>query len=368
MKFVCTQENISRGLSRITSVAGRNPQLPILENALLSLRDGVMHATCTDLEIGVHTTIPGKVESEGGCTVPARKLFEYTQQLPGDNPITLELRGSRLHVKTRGWQAQFPTASEDDFPLLPTPPADGSVEVGGATTCQGLAQVIFAAARDDTRPEIHSAYLHGEGKRITIAATDSFRLAEKHLVLDQDVAQEFTILLPLNTAQEIVRLFSDTDTLTITPHDNHLTVRGGTTEVSSRLIDGTYPAYQQIIPQSHATVGMLDRAGMLRALKTLTIFLPRDSRRITMSLKPSKKMLTLAVAGSDSGESRVELDFDGTGDDLDILFNVQYLLDGVQQMTTERVQLKTGGSNDPAVLSPDDEGQQYTYVVMPIQA
>lgn len=373
MKFICTQENINQGLARATPLAGRNAQLPILENALLGARDGVLHVTCTDLEVGIHTTIPGKIEQEGSCTVPARRLFEYVQQLPTTNPLTLELVGTRLHVTTTGFEAQFPTTPDDDFPLLPTPPSSTGTSIKGPEFCQALTQTIFAAARDETRPEIHSVYLAGGEKRITIAATDSFRLAERVIPWEEAAEQALNLLLPLSTAQEVVRLFSDAALLHFTPHDNHLTITGGPSKLSSRLIEGKYPNYQQIIPQSSTTSGTIDRVALIRALKTLTVFLPRDSRRVELQIKPRQHTIALQVAGHDSGQGNVALEFSGEGPNTTIIFNIQYLLEGVQHMDGPTIQLQCTGSTDPVVLRPHHadatpaDHDAYTYVVMPIQ-
>ncbi|MEX2055230.1 MAG: DNA polymerase III subunit beta, partial [Candidatus Andersenbacteria bacterium] len=268
MKFICTQENLTSGLSKVVPLAGRNTQLPILQNILLELRDGVLHLTCTDLEIGVHTAVPGKIESDGGCTVVARKFMEYIQQLPTSHPLQLELKDGSLHVDTQGFHAHFPTTSEDDFPLLPQAAVSESITLQADVVCRGLTHTIFSAARDETRPEIHSVYMKCTGGEIRIAATDSFRLTEEVINLEEEAAP-FTFLLPLTTAQEVVRLFNDQTTIEFLPQANHITFQSENLTLSSRLIDGKYPDYQQIIAQSFVTTGQIEREVLLRALKSL---------------------------------------------------------------------------------------------------
>jgi len=367
MKFICTQENLVKGLSRVTPVAGRNRQLPVLEHVLLRLQDGVLHLTCTDLELGVHTVVLGKVEGEGGCTVVARTLVEYVQQLPPAQPVTLELKGGSLHVTTKGFRAQFPVSTEDDFPLLPTPSKGSAITLAAAQFSQALTRTLFAAARDDTRPEIHSVFVRGEKKAVVTAATDSFRLAED-VVPVQKEGKEFSFLLPLATAQEVVRLFSSQESVVLQPDDSHILFQGEGVELSSRLVEGTYPDYRQIIPQSFTTRGEVDREELIRALKTLLVFLPRDSRRVQVVVQPGKGRCRLSVGGGESGQGAVELDFDGEGEDLEILFNIQYLLEGLPYVAGERVGWRLIGSGDPALLAPLDKEAAYTYVVMPIQA
>lgn len=366
MKFICTKENLLVGLSRATPLAGRNTQLPILQNILLHLKDGVLHLTCTDLEMGIHTIVPGKVEEEGSCTVVARKFMEYIQHVPAVAPIEITRKKNSLYVKTTGFEAQFPTTSDDDFPLLPQVSGDQEITLRAPVVCQGLSRAIFAAARDDTRPEIHSVFVIGDGLHLRLAATDSFRLAEEVITLDE-ATSSFSFLLPLATAQEVVRLFGDQEKISLLPHDNHIAFHGDGVELSSRLIDGKYPDYQQIIPSSFKTTGQVDQEALVRALKTLTIFLPRDSRRVQLTVKPSNGTLQLSVAGSDTGAGSVVLDFTGEGEDLEVLFNIQYLLEGVQYIPTDECHIQFVGPADPAVFGPVKQQDSYKYVVMPIQ-
>ncbi|MEX1997383.1 MAG: DNA polymerase III subunit beta [Candidatus Andersenbacteria bacterium] len=366
MKFICTKENLVEGLSKVVPLAGRNTQLPILQNILLQLRDGVLHLTSTDLEIGIHTVVPGKIEDEGSCTVVARKFMEYIQQLPPLNPLKIELKERLMNVSTTGFNAQFPTTADDDFPLLPRATSSREITLKANKFCQGLNRTIFAAARDDTRPEIHSVYTTGEGERIYIAATDSFRLAEEVMGLEEEI-ESFSFLLPLTTAQEVVRLFTNQEIITLLPHDNYIAFHGDGIELSSRLIDGKYPDYRQIIPTNFTTTGTLNRQDLVRALKTLAVFLPRDSRRVQMVVQPQAGKIKLAVGGSESGAGTVDLDFTGEGETLEILFNIQYLLDGVQYIPGEECVVKFVSAVDPAMFSPVPNSTVYTYVVMPIQ-
>ncbi|MCH8748635.1 DNA polymerase III subunit beta [Patescibacteria group bacterium] len=373
MKFVCTQGNLLTGLSKVTPVAGRNTQLPVLNNVLLQLKGGLLHATCTDLEIGVHVSIPGKVDKEDSCTVAARKLTDYVQQLPTSNPVTMELKKSGLVVSTKGFTASFVTTADDEFPLLPKAPEQQKIILAGSQFCRALTQTLFAAARDNTRPEIHSVFVGGEEGTLTTAATDSFRLAEDIIELEGETpkgnknAAAFSFLLPLYSAQEVVRLFADQDDLTLVLHDNHITVSGSGVELSSRLIEGKYPDYRQIIPTSFISTGVVEKSAFVRALKTLLVFLPRDSQRVELVVKPTKGVIELSLGG-EAGQGVVDLAFDGEGEELTVLFNIQYLLEGAQSLPGESAKLEFVGSGDPAVMSPQDVSERYRYVVMPIQA
>lgn len=366
MKFICTPGNLAQGLARVVPLAGRNTQLPILQHVFLDLREGVLHAVCTDLEVGIHTVVPGKVESEGSCTVQARKFLEYIQQLPKTNPVTLELKDGNLLVETTGFKARFATGNSEDFPLLPEPATEQSLTLAAPEFCQALTRTLFAAARDTTRPEIHSVCVTGEATAIRIAATDGFRLVEEVMAVP-DEQEPFMFLLPLPTTQEIVRLFNEQAEIVIKPQTGHVTLEGDGLDISSRLIDGKYPEYRQIIPQTFKTEGIINRQDCLRALKTVSVFLPRESRRVSLQLQPSEGLVVISVAGSETGEGRVEIDYEGEGDDVEILFNIQYLLEGMQVMPGETLSVQASGPSGAAAFKPLVEGSQYIYVVMPIQ-
>lgn len=366
MKFTCTQENLLQGLTQTTPVAGRNSQLPILQHVLLQAQQNTLHLTSTDLEVGVHTNIGGKLIQEGSVTLPARSFLEYIQQLPNSHPISIEKKGNNILVNTKGFNAQFPTADPDDFPLLPEGGDGAPINLDAAALTEALAQTIFAAARDETRPEIRSIYLQSSGGDLQIAATDSFRLAESIIPLPGQ--QDFSLLLPLNTAHEVVRLFSGVKSLQLIPHKNHVMFYGDGVELSSRLIDGHYPDYRQIIPSTWKTSLIIPNQEFLRALKTLAVFLPRDSRRVQLTIKPDASTMLAKVLGSETGQGDVKMQITADGEEVTTLVNIQYLLEGIQHMPGKEIELRLIGEQDPLVFRPTNTHQRYLYVVMPIQA
>jgi len=326
-----------------------------------------MHLIATDLQVGVVSTVPGKIEEEGTCTILARKLIGYVQQLPKTHPIVFSSKGNVLTVKTEGFSAQFPIGEDEEFPSLPKLPAISTLVLSADHFCASLTRTLFAAARDDTRPEIHSVYMRSGSEVLTMAATDSFRLTEDVVVPDS-IAKDVDLLLPLGAAREAVRLFADQESVTLNVHDGHVTFVGDGVELSSRLVDGSYPDYKQIIPDTFSVTGTVDREEFVRALKTLVVFLSKESRRVRLSVEPGEGRILLTTGSGDVGEGSVSLEFDGEGKNLEVLFNIQYVLDSLQYVTTERVQLQFVGNSEPAVFKPTGDNSTYTYVVMPIQA
>lgn len=366
MKFIGTQKNLVDGVGAVAALAGRNPQLPILQNVLLEVRDGVLHLTGTDLEVGAHVTVAGKAEKEGSGAVPARQLLEYIQQLPGLDPVVLELKKNGLTVSTSRFNARFPVMAVDDFPILPVPQEKERVTVDGRLFCQCISNTLFAAAKDETRPEIHSVMITGAEGEIRVAATDSFRLSEQMLAWDKK-EKEFSFLLPVNAAQEVVRLFNNKDGVGILIERNYIAFQSEGCSLSARLIDGTYPNYQQIIPNKFSSNCVVEVEEVLRALKVLSVFIPRESRRVSLRVEPVKEVINIKVEGGESGSGEVEVGIEGTGKEVDVLFNIQYLLEGFLHMAYDRCEMSFGGAGDPLLIKPHNSTVKQLYVIMPIQ-
>ncbi len=366
MKFTCTQENLLRGVSQAAPIAGRNSQLPILQNILLRVDNNVLSLTTTDLEIGVISSIGGKMDQEGSCVIPARRFMDYIQQLPKTSPVVLEEKEGRLFVTAKGFTAQFLSGDPDEYPLLPEGATEGVVKVPGAIFCSAVSQTVFSAAREETRPEIRSVSIVVKDGGIHVAATDSFRLAEYTAVLQSSI--DFSLLLPLASAQEVVRLFHAQDEIVISLHDNYVSFVSGDIHVTSRLVDGEYPKYEDIIPVGHNTHIQIEKDEFLRALKTLSVFLPKESRRVSLSIRPKDGLLTARVAGGEMGQGEVVLHCEGDGDDVDVLMNIQYLMDGIAHFSGNICEGYFLGPFDPVVFKRQGKEDAYVYVVMPIQA
>ncbi|MEO6077490.1 MAG: DNA polymerase III subunit beta [Candidatus Andersenbacteria bacterium] len=366
MKFTCTQENLVRGVSNTAPIAGKNSQLPILQYILLRVEKNTLILTTTDLEVGVRAVIGGKMDAEGSCALPAKRFLEYVQQLPSGNPITLERKGDVIHISTKGFRAQFTSSDPEEYPLLPEAGAGQDIVVSGDEFTGGIGRVLFSAAREETRPEIRSVFLAWKSGALRVAATDSFRLAE--YVMDSAFQGDVSAILPLSSAQEVIRLFSGQDQVRVAIHDNYISFVADGIELTSRLVDGEYPRYEDIIPTTHASEIYVERAEFSRALKTVSVFLPKESRRVSLEVKITELELTAKVAGGDLGEGDVVLGISGEGENVGVLVNIQYIIDGISHITSPKCTVLLSGQYDPIVFRQQEKGSVYTYVVMPIQA
>jgi DNA polymerase-3 subunit beta len=202
---------------------------------------------------------------------------------------------------------------------------------------------------------------------IHVAATDSFRLAEYTAAL-QSSDDGVSLLLPLASAQEVVRLFHEQESIRIALYDNYVSFESGGIELTSRLVDGKYPNYEDIIPTSHTTKIQIGRDDLLRALKTLSVFLPKESRRVSLEIRPVKGEVLLRVAGGDVGQGDVIISVEGEGEDVNVLVNIQYLIDGISHFSGDVCEGFFLGAFDPVVFRRQSKDDAYLYVIMPIQA
>ncbi len=366
MKFTCTQENLSQGLTIVSHIASKNTNLPILNNLLLRAEKSGVELAATNLEIGVTTRIRGKVEQEGVFTIPARIMAEYVGLL-GQERVEVELDGTTLHIKSGTAETQLRGMPAEEFPLIP------SLERSQAWVCdaqqlrEALSQVIFAAATDDTRPEISGVFLRFSAKELVLAATDSYRLAEKHVPLQSGREQEQTAIVPVKSLQELVRLLGqEGETVSCYLSANQILFVYQDSELISRLIDGQYPDYRQIIPEHHETRVTMKTAECVQAVRATSLFSRPGINDLTVGLHPDTNTLSLQAANAQVGQNRQQLAAQVEGIENTIVFNGRYLLDGLTNMNAPEATLAMTNSASPGILRPAD-AEDYLYIIMPIK-
>ncbi|HEX9664359.1 MAG TPA: DNA polymerase III subunit beta [Patescibacteria group bacterium] len=366
MKFTSTQENLNQGLMIVSHIAAKTTSLPILNNVLIKAGGGVIQLETTNLELGVTCQVRGKVEAEGSFTVGAKLFADYVNLLPREN-VNIELNDQTLKVSCKNYQTKINGAPAEDFPLIPQLEKKEPAKLKIADFKKALSQVVFAAALDETRPEINGVFLNFKGNKLTLAATDSYRLAEKVLNLDQGLAGDKNLIVPLRTFQELQRILTDGlegDTIEIYLGDNQILFLFNGVELISRLVEGKYPDYKQIIPTDFKTTAVASVSELAKVIKTASLFCRTGINDINLKVIPNK--VTVSSANSQLGENRTEIETETSGDDNEIVFNFRYLLDGLNNIDTNEVELKIIDPNSPGLLK-SREGQDYVYIVMPIK-
>ncbi|MFH1171118.1 MAG: DNA polymerase III subunit beta [bacterium] len=366
MKCVCTQENLSRGLLVVGHVASKNTTLPILSNILVRGDAAGILLSATNLEIGITKRIRGKVEREGVCAVPGRVFTEYVSLLE-EGTVTMEEGGGDLVLRSEKGETKLHGLPAEDFPLIPHIPKENGYICGAKELREGISQVIFAAAYDDARPEISGVLLRFSEKNLVLVATDSYRLAEKHLKLDQGIhGSDASVIVPVRALQELLRILGqEGESVSVYLAENQILFVTNETELISRLIDGQYPNYEQILPVNHETRAVMTTDELVKAVRATSLFSRPGINDLTLSFTPPKT-ISLQAANNQIGENRQTVDADIDGAENTIVFNSRYLLDGLANLHREKAVFEMVNNANPGVFRPQGD-DDYLYIIMPIK-
>ncbi|MDP2586256.1 MAG: DNA polymerase III subunit beta [Candidatus Komeilibacteria bacterium] len=368
MKFTCTQENLNKGLGIVSHIANRNITLPILNNVAIKAEGGVIALSTTNLEIGITASVRGKIDQPGRFTVQARLIADYVNLLPKEN-VEVELNGDVLHLKCGNHKTSVKGVSSEDFPTIPEMESEATISLKTAELKEALAQVIFAVSVDETRPEISGVLFYFNNKTLTIVGTDSYRLAEKKLTVKSDLTTEKSLIIPLRTLQEVYRILSDDGTaeIEILINSNQILFKiAGEVELTSRLVEGQYPDYQQIIPGDCRTKAKVKTAEFIRVIKSASLFCKPGINDVKLNFDLTKGTLVVSSLNSAVGENVATVEVDGTGDNNEAVFNYRYLLDGLNNLDSAEVSVELVSESAPGILRPVNGGD-YLYIIMPIR-
>ncbi|TSC56495.1 MAG: DNA polymerase III subunit beta [Parcubacteria group bacterium Gr01-1014_18] len=368
MKFICTQENLAKALGIVSHIASKHTTLPILNNVQLKTENGILKLSSTNLEIGMHSLVRGRIEMEGAFTVNAKLLSDYVHLLPSDQ-VFLEVIDNVLHIQCKNQKTKINGQSAEDFPLIPQLEKKSVVSVAALGFKKALMQVLFASANDDTRPEISGVYFDFASNRLTLAATDGFRLAEKIIHLEKNVESERNLIVPFKTITELVRAVGDnleSDTLDIVMGDSQILFSFSGTEIVSRLIEGQFPDYRQIIPQSFRTRSTVSVSELANITKSASLFCRLGMNDVELTFEKETNKITVASTHSQIGENVSSIDTPVEGEPNKIIFNYRYLLDGLSVMDSGSVQILIIDSQNAGIFRPENS-LDYSYLIMPIK-
>ena len=378
MKISCLQENLSRGLAVVGRAVANRATLPVTQNVLLSVDQSMLKLSATNLEIAMTTWVGAMIEEEGSITVPARLLTEFVNSLPNDK-IHLELdEGSGLlHISSGNSDAHINITDAAEFPPIPTVDDGVAAEVDPLVLKSAITRVAFAAATEESRPVLTGVEVKLDESTFTMAAADGFRLAVQNGTLLKAVPDEVSVIIPARTMNELNRLIGDREEpveILMTPEKGQVMfrVRGGdTVEIVSQLLQGTFPNYEQLIPQSYTTRAVMDLPTVLRAARTASIFARDGSNIIRMHLMPAAAdteppKVEISARSEEVGDNQDVVDLDEIeGEEGKIAFNSRYLLDVLAVLEKGKVALETTTSSSPGVFKLTDS-EDYIHVVMPM--
>lgn len=366
MKFSCLQENLHKGLLQVGHLASKNASLPILNNVLVVCEKGLITLSATNLEVGMSTIIRGRVEEEGRLTIPGKTFADYVSLL-SDPKVEVESDGVNLKVVTKNSHTTIKGQSAEEFPLIPVVEKNNPFSARVKDMKQAMGQVVYAVAQDESRPEISGVYLQFAEGVMTLVGTDSYRLAEKKVKLVKTQDQKVEAIIPTRTIQELTRVINDdAEHLEIFFTDNQVLFVCEGVEIVSRVIEGRYPDYAQIIPQTNNTAVTMRLDAMIKAAKGAALFSKTGINDISLQLDPEKNLVTISAANTQLGEHTTSLEAEVSGQANEIIFNHRYLLDGLTNVEGPEVVLEVIDGSNPSILRSKGQND-FLYIIMPIK-
>lgn len=363
MKLQVTQENLSKALNSVARVANTRGTLPILANVVLKTVGTRLTIAATNLDIAITHYIGSKVAEEGSITVPARLMQDFVSSLP-NGVIELKLDDYKLHITTDQYNSVINGVSAEEFPVMPAITQGKTWYIPAKSFKKGLQQVLIAASSDEARPVLTGLYIHTTDGKLYIAATDSYRLAEKEIMTTKE---DINLLVPASSMQELLRLLGDQDEdIEVTNDDQQVLFKIGEVELVTRLIEGKYPDYRKLVPTNFSTEATLKRADFVNITKVSSLFARESAGSVTIHLDPETKQVSIRSIASQLGENTASADATITAEG-DITLNSRYLLDALGTLSGNDIKLCFNGKLEPCVLRESDSFD-YTHVIMPLKS
>ena len=381
MRLSCLQENLTKGLAVVGRAVPTRTTLPITQNVLLATDRSMLKLSATNLELAITTWIGAMVEEEGALTVPARLLTEFVGSLPSERiDMSTEPGQATLQLACARSEARVNGTDSDEFPPIPTVEEGLVAKIDPRAMRAAISQVVFAAATEESRPVLTGVKLEMEGSQFTLAAADGFRLAVHRGELLEPVDETVSVIVPARAFNELNRFLSDQEDpveMTLTPAKGQVLFRLKDVEMVSQLIQGTFPNYSQLIPQSYQTRTVFGLQELLRAARSASIFARDGSGIVRLQVVPGAEeapagdgagrpgKVVISARAEEMGDNQDEVDTLVEGGESKIAFNAKYLLDVLSVMNLAEVALETSSPSSPGVFKPTDS-DRYVHVVMPM--
>lgn len=366
MELSVTQENLSKALLAVSRVATSRSQLPILNNILLRTDGSRLLVAATNLEIANSQYIGAKISTPGAITVPSRLISEFVSNLPKET-IELKVKLNTLHITCGNYTSTINGVVADDFPELPSVNEKESItySLKKEDFKESVSQTIITASSDSTRPVLTGVYWHSFEGFLYLAATDGYRLSEKKLV---KTTSDVSAIIPVSTLQEVLRSINeDTEEIKVLFDETQVAFLIGNTEIISRLIDGNFPDYRQLIPKESSIHIKLNKQEFTRVIKIASLFARESGGSITLSAEQDSKKLSIHSIASELGENTSEISVDITGSG-SVTLNSRYVSEALAVIEGNELTFEFSGKLSPCILKPDTKTVDYYHVIMPLKS
>jgi DNA polymerase III subunit beta len=362
MKIVCQRDELSQKLGVVSRAVSSRASVQILSGVLLRAEAGRLHLAATDMELSLRSSLEAQVDGEGAVVVPGRLLVDLVRLLP-ESEVTIEHRAdeSVLHVTCGPSNATLHTYAAEDFPRLPDLDTVGTFTVGRESMLETISRVARSASRDESRPVLTGILVRFEAGKLVMAATDSYRLSVKETELEGEVP-ELEAIIPARALAELARIAQGGDTIELGVHENQVVFAADDVWLTTRRIDGQFPNYKQLLPETFEHDVTLPRGELLDVVRRVGVMVQRTS---PIQLRFAAGELTVFARTQDVGEAKESLPVQFSGDPLEIGFNAEFLREGIESLAADEVQLRLISPLRPAVIEGGEDDP--TYLIMPIR-
>jgi DNA polymerase-3 subunit beta len=373
MKVSVLQENLAHGLSIVSRAVSTRSTLPVLSNVLVATDEGRLRLSATNLELGITCWIGAKIQEEGSTTVPARTFTELVSTLADKQvDISLNVRTQTLNVHCGTSNTDLKCIDAQEFPPMPVPDLEGSLQINVADFKEMIQQVAFAASTDEARPILTGVQISAQGNHITLSAADGFRLSIRKADLSSEVSRPITAVIPARALVELARISSDGEqviNMVMPPGRGQVIFRTKDAELVSQLIEGAFPDLEQLIPQRSNTRVVLSTSAFLKACKQAEIFAREGSHIARVNIQAGEPMqpgkVEISGQSEETGYNQTVVDATVEGQQQLIAFNVRFLREVLDVIKTPNVALETTAETSPGVLRPVGE-DNFVHVIMPM--
>lgn len=363
MKATCLLEKLHNGVGKLEKLATKQAGLPVLAGILIVVKDGSLVLRATNLHVGAEITLPAQVEEDGLVVIDADVLQRTLSSLGKEKKVSITLQEGNLKVETEKTDLLIKAYAPEDFPTLPR--VEGiSITVPVDRFMNGVESVYYSASRSDIKPEISSVYVYPENNSLVFVATDSFRLAEKKVVI-KDIPEFDGVLIPVKNIVEIIRLLGqESGDIEITLSENQISFMTQGVYCTSRLVDGSFPDYRQIIPKESETTMTMMLEDLKQGLRVISVFSDKYNQ-VDLEIDPSNKECVVRSAHSDIGSSTTNIPAKITGNPVESRLNYTYITDAFQSIEKDSVQFVYNGNIKPIIISAVND-ESFLYLIMPM--
>jgi DNA polymerase-3 subunit beta len=363
MKLECSIEKIKNALILGERITGKNLTLPVLGSILWVASGKVLKLRATNLSLGIEITVPAKIEEEGVVAIRGDILSSIFTILSGDGTALFELVNGNLKVTTKQNKILLKSIPHEDFPTIPIVEGESFI-LPVKKFIEGIKSVYYSASTSEIKPEIGSVFIYPEEDMLVFAATDSFRLAEKKIKIKQKLSFG-GILIPYKNTIEILRVFDGRDgDISINLQKNQISLSLDAIYLTSRVVDGAFPDYKQIIPKGHLTEAIILKQELAASLKISNIFSDKFNQ-VSLTVEPQEKKFQIEAQNSDIGENSTMVSAHLSGEDIVANFNYKYIFDCLQSVSSDSISIELNGTNKAMVIRPVGD-TTFMYLVMPM--